>query len=64
MVTKDVPPYAIVGGNPATLIRKRFEDQAIAQLMEIAWWNWDMEKITRNLDQIVSADISALQACV
>ncbi|MEA5476820.1 Vat family streptogramin A O-acetyltransferase [Pseudanabaena galeata UHCC 0370] len=64
VVTKDVPPYAIVGGNPATLIRKRFEDQAIAQLLEIAWWNWDMEKITRNLDQIVSADISALQTCV
>jgi virginiamycin A acetyltransferase len=46
------------------LIRKRFDDQAIAQLLEIAWWNWGMEKITRNLDRIVSADIAALQTCV
>ncbi|MBD2179009.1 Vat family streptogramin A O-acetyltransferase [Pseudanabaena sp. FACHB-1998] len=61
VVTKDVPPYAIVGGNPTTVIRQRFDDRAIAQLLEIAWWNWDVEKITRNLDRIVSADIEALQ---
>ena len=63
VVTKDVPPYTIVGGNPATEIRKRFDDQAIAQLLEIAWWNWDIDKITRNLDQIVSANISTLRNC-
>jgi virginiamycin A acetyltransferase len=58
-----VPPYAIVGGNPAKVIRQRFDDLAIANLLKIAWWNWDMEKITRNLDRIVSADITALQNC-
>ena len=51
------------GGNPAKVIRQRFDDQAIANLLKIAWWNWDMEKITRNLDRIVSADIKALQNC-
>ncbi|MFN7466805.1 MAG: chloramphenicol acetyltransferase, partial [Pseudanabaena sp.] len=51
------------GGNPAKVIRQRFDDQAIANLLKIAWWNWDMEKITRNLDRIVSADITALQNC-
>jgi virginiamycin A acetyltransferase len=63
VVTKDVPAYAIAGGNPAKVIRQRFDDQAIANLLKIAWWNWDMEKITRNLDRIVSADIKALQNC-
>jgi virginiamycin A acetyltransferase len=46
VVTRDVPPYAIVGGNPAQLIRKRFGDSVIDRLLEIAWWNWPVEKIT------------------
>jgi virginiamycin A acetyltransferase len=63
VVTKDVPPYTIVGGNPAKAIRQRFTDRTVEILLEIAWWNWDMEKITRNLTKIVSADIEALKAC-
>jgi virginiamycin A acetyltransferase len=62
-VTKDVPPYTIVGGNPAKIIRLRFSDEIIEVLLEIAWWNWDLEKITRNLAKIVSADIEALKSC-
>jgi virginiamycin A acetyltransferase len=46
VVTRDVPPYAIVGGNPAQLIRKRFDDSVIDRLLETAWWNWPVEKIT------------------
>jgi virginiamycin A acetyltransferase len=61
VVTKDVPAYAIAGGNPAKIIRYRFDAQTIAQLLDIAWWHWDIEKITRNLDRIVGADIAALQ---
>lgn len=63
VVTKEVAPYSIVGGNPARIIRPRFPDPIVQALLEIAWWNWDMEKITRNLEQIVSADIEALQSC-
>lgn len=61
VVTKDVPPYAIVGGNPAKLIRKRFSDDVIEQLLDIQWWNWDYEKITRQIKAIVGADIQQLQ---
>lgn len=64
VVTKDVPPYTVVGGNPASLLKKRFSDQTIKLLLEISWWNWEIEKITRNLEKIVSADIEALKACV
>ncbi|MBW4418687.1 MAG: Vat family streptogramin A O-acetyltransferase [Myxacorys californica WJT36-NPBG1] len=64
VVTKSVPPYTIVGGNPACPLRKRFSDETIAVLLETAWWNWDIEKITRNLEKIVSADIEALRQCV
>lgn len=45
IVTKDVPPYAIVGGNPAKIIKYRFSERKIAELMEIQWWNWPVEKI-------------------
>jgi virginiamycin A acetyltransferase len=61
VVTRDVAPYTIVGGNPARLIRQRFEDDVIRALLEIAWWNWDAEKITLNLEKIVAADIEALR---
>ncbi|MGD1949802.1 MAG: Vat family streptogramin A O-acetyltransferase [Leptolyngbyaceae cyanobacterium] len=60
VVVKDVEPYAIVGGNPATLIRRRFDERAIKSLLTIAWWNWDIKKITKNLKKIVGADIEAL----
>lgn len=64
VVTKNVPPYTIVGGNPASLLRQRFSDETIQVLLEIAWWNWDIEKITRNLEKIVNADIKALKMCM
>lgn len=64
VVTKDVQPYSIVGGNPAQLIRQRFSDDIINVLLDIAWWNWDIEKITRNLEIIVGADIEALKNCI
>ncbi len=63
VVVSDVSPYTIVGGNPAKPIRQRFEDDVIQALLEVAWWNWDIEKITRNLEKIVAADIDALRNC-
>ena len=60
VVTKDVEPYSIVGGNPAKVIRKRFDDETIDRLLDISWWDWDIEKITEMIPHIVGADIEAL----
>lgn len=46
VVTKDVPPFAIVGGNPAKIIKYRFDEDTIARLERIQWWNWSSEEIT------------------
>lgn len=58
-VVKNVQPYAIVGGNPATLIRYRFSPEQIQTLLEIKWWNWDVKKINEFLPLICSTDIDA-----
>lgn len=63
VVVNDVAPYTIFGGNPAKCIRQRFDDEVIRSLLQVAWWNWDIEKITRNLEKIVAADIEALISC-
>jgi virginiamycin A acetyltransferase len=63
VVTKDVPDYAIVGGNPAQVIRRRFDDATIERLNRVAWWNWNAEKISRHVRVINSADIDALERC-
>lgn len=60
LVTKDVEPYAIVGGNPAKIIRKRFDDADIAKLLEARWWNWGDEELKRVMPLLTSGDIAAL----
>lgn len=62
VVTKDVPPYAIVGGSPAHVLKMRFEPEDVERLLAIQWWHWSVEKITRNLEKIVGADVFALES--
>ena len=60
IVTKDVPPYTIVGGTPAKEIRLRFDADTIAQLQKLQWWNWPIEKIRSNLPLIMNGEIDKL----
>jgi virginiamycin A acetyltransferase len=59
-VIKDVEPYSIVGGNPASEIKKRFSEAVIAKLLELKWWNWDIEKITKNIQNLTDTTIEKL----
>jgi acetyltransferase-like isoleucine patch superfamily enzyme len=56
-VTRDIPPYAIVGGNPAVVLRRRFDDRTIEALLAIRWWDWSDESIAASMEQLCSADV-------
>jgi len=60
LVTKDVAPYTIIGGNPAKVIKKRFSDTQIAMLLEMAWWDWSLEDIEAAMPLLCSSDIARL----
>ena len=54
VVTKNVTPYTIVGGNPAKTIKKRFSETTISKLLQLKWWHWDIQKITENVENLTS----------
>jgi len=64
VVVSDVEPYTVVGGNPAKPIRRRFEQDVVDELLDIAWWDWSAEVITAHLEAIVSGDVAALRSVV
>ncbi|MCK8143300.1 CatB-related O-acetyltransferase [Flavobacterium sp. I-SCBP12n] len=61
VVSSNVEPYSIVGGNPAKEIKKRFTNEQIEKLLKISWWNWPIEKITRNVQNLTNDNINVLK---
>lgn len=61
VVAADVPPYAVVAGNPARVVRHRFDEETVARLLAVAWWDWPIEKIGAHLGAIQGDDVAALE---
>jgi len=61
VVAKDIPPYSIVVGNPAKVIRSRFSEKNIEKLLRLKWWNWDIEKIISNVDFLNSENLDEVK---
>ncbi len=59
LVTKDVPPYAIVSGNPASVVRSRFEPELVAALLQLQWWHWPDEKVLAEVSSLMDPDVAA-----
>lgn len=62
VVSRDVPPYAVVAGNPARTVRIRYDDSTVARLQAIGWWNWPIERIRAFESMLCSSDIEAFIA--
>jgi len=58
VVTRDVEPYAIVGGNPAKLVRSRFDPETVSRLLAVAWWNWPAERIEAAMPRLLSPNVA------
>lgn len=61
VVTRDVPPYAVVAGTPARVVRYRFDEETVSRLLSLAWWTWPEDQVRRNLDRLRGADVGALE---
>ena len=59
-----MPAYAIVAGNAAKVVKMRFDDKTVRRLLMASWWDWPVDKISRNLNAIRGADISRLEAAI
>lgn len=60
VVTKDVPPYTIVGGVPAKVIKKRYDEDKILKLLSMKWWDWPREKVRESLPFLMKGQLEAL----
>ena len=61
VVSRDIPPYVIAGGNPCRVIRPRFDPDLTAYLLDLKWWDWPPEKIFRNLEKLCSGDLTQIR---
>ena len=61
VVASDIPPYAVAVGNPCRVTRMRFDDELIAYLLQLKWWDWDIEKIEANFEALSSGDLSLIR---
>ena len=61
VVASDIPPYAVAAGNPCRVIRKRFDDEFIAYLLNLKWWDWNIEKIEANFEALSSGDLTLIK---
>ena len=60
VVGGEIPPYSIIGGNPARVLRRRFDPEVAAKLVDLAWWDWPIDKILAHEREICGADVEAL----
>jgi virginiamycin A acetyltransferase len=60
VVARDIPPFAVAAGNPAAVVRSRFSEEEIEQLLKVAWWDWPVEKVTRHARTILTGPVAAL----
>ena len=61
VVVKDFPPYCVAGGNPCRVIRPRFDEELTAYLLELKWWDWEADKIFRNMEALCSGDLTKIK---
>lgn len=61
VVTNHVAPYSIVAGNPAKLIRARFDEEIVQKLLKMQWWNWKLEKITEHANDLATGDLRLIE---
>ena len=64
LVTKDIEPYTVVGGNPAKVIKKRFTEKEVKFLLELKWWEWEASKISDNIHILCSNDFYKLNKLI
>lgn len=62
VVVDDVPDYAVVGGNPARVIRTRYDGGDAARLLDLAWWDWPVEHLTAHIRTVMSGSVADLEA--
>ena len=61
VVASDIPPYTVAAGNPCRVIRKRFDEELIAFLLDLKWWDWEIEKIEENFEALSSGNLSLIR---